>query len=77
MFHLRRNKETNTKKAIIYINDCNGCGECIKVCKHNAIDFYELIDGKYAKVVKPELCTGCEKCLQVCENETIEMSWKN
>lgn len=81
MFGLGRKEKGNNRKAIIYINDCSGCGDCIQVCRKNAIGFYELSDGKYAKLVNPERCTGCGKCIRVCENKAIEIiksvSWKN
>lgn len=71
MFGIR--KKLKKGKAVIYINNCIGCGECIDACKKNAIGFYELIDGKYAKIINPERCTGCGRCLRVCENEAIEI----
>lgn len=77
MFKIQQAKS----KAMIYINNCVGCGECIKACSKNIIGFYELVDGYYAKLLNPEMCTGCGRCLRVCENEAIEIIkesvWKN
>lgn len=71
MFGIRKNKEKG--KAIIYIADCIGCGECISQCKRDAIGFIELKDGKYAKVMYPERCSGCGKCIDVCDVDAIKM----
>jgi NAD-dependent dihydropyrimidine dehydrogenase PreA subunit len=64
--------KNNRGKAVIYINNCTGCGNCVSRCRHKAIGFYELADGRYAKLMYPERCTGCGKCMNVCENNAIE-----
>ena len=70
-------------RAVIDKNKCMVRGECIKVCKVNAIYegpkrmpsmtcfSTELLPGK--SVVDQELCNGCGECITVCPQNAIEM----
>ena len=51
---------------------CNGCSECIKVCKDEAI----YINKKEIAQVDEEKCTGCGKCVYVCEKGIIRVREK-
>ncbi|TES94520.1 MAG: (4Fe-4S)-binding protein [Candidatus Cloacimonadota bacterium] len=53
------------KKAVIDSELCSGCGECIKVCRFDAISSDFTID--------PISCEGCSVCSFVCPVETISM----
>ncbi|MEO0226236.1 MAG: 4Fe-4S binding protein [candidate division WOR-3 bacterium] len=55
--------------AIISLN-CDGCGECIKVCKVKAIDGKT---GSKHKVIK-EKCIGCGQCFKVCPKKAITIA---
>jgi len=51
--------------AKIYLSECIECGECIVVCRYEAIgdDF----------VVDPISCEGCALCYNICPTHAIEM----
>ena len=55
-------------KAIIDTTKCVNCGECKKVCPHDAINEniqqYEIIK---------ERCIGCNQCKKNCKNNAIKM----
>jgi len=55
--------------AIISLQ-CNGCGECIKVCQFNAI---EGEPNKRHTVIK-DRCIGCGRCFEVCAIKVIIMA---
>jgi NAD-dependent dihydropyrimidine dehydrogenase PreA subunit len=51
------------------INDsCTGCGDCVDICKFNAIQQDE--DGQQAVII-PEKCMGCGICEDKCPTESI------
>ena len=73
-------------KARVRIYDCQGRGECIKVCPEDAIEEgpkrlpaavclsggeYEMLPGK--AIIIEDRCTGCGDCVPVCPNQAIEM----
>ncbi len=45
---------------------CNGCGECSRICRYNAI-----VSLKSKPFVFPELCHGCGGCVEVCPEKAI------
>lgn len=47
---------------------CDGLGDCVRVCEHNAIS---IING--VAVVDTAKCKGCGKCTKICPNHLIEM----
>lgn len=47
---------------------CDGLGDCVRVCEHNAIS---IVNG--VAVVDPEQCKGCGKCAKVCPNRLIDI----
>jgi NAD-dependent dihydropyrimidine dehydrogenase PreA subunit len=57
------------QKAVIDENTCTGCGICIDVCPHQAL---ELVDG-LAKLTKPELCDGIGECVEACPVQSITL----
>lgn len=54
----------------IISGQCNGCGECVKVCEFKAI---EGEPGKKHKVLE-EKCVGCGRCFEVCPIKVITMA---
>ena len=57
------------KKAHIDIEKCTLCGECIDICRFEAI--VEKEDGEI--IIDPISCEGCGVCSHVCPAEAIEM----
>lgn len=51
---------------------CNGCGECISACPHQAL---QLLNGKVV-VVKEISCDEKERCLSVCKQKAIILEEK-
>jgi heterodisulfide reductase subunit A2 len=49
---------------------CVACGACLSACTYGAIEFYETLEGKKAKV-NPVLCKGDGLCNTVCPTAAI------
>ncbi|QQS51763.1 MAG: 4Fe-4S binding protein [Bacteroidota bacterium] len=69
-------------RAIVIENNCFGSGDCIKICKVNAIvegpkripmmcGAVELLPGK--AFINSEICNGCGECISVCPNQALEL----
>jgi len=54
--------------AIIDQDTCTSCGNCLAVCRFEAIN---VIDGSF--VVDPIACDGCAACVYQCTTESIAM----
>ena len=48
---------------------CIGCGQCIKICAHDAPS---ITDGKAA--IDHQKCVGCGRCIGVCPKDAIKAS---
>ncbi|PIS30238.1 hypothetical protein COT42_03425 [Candidatus Saganbacteria bacterium CG08_land_8_20_14_0_20_45_16] len=57
------------QKAVVDQGVCTGCGICVDVCPHGAL---ELVDG-LAKLTKPELCDGSGECVEACPVQAISL----
>ncbi|ABC78733.1 heterodisulfide reductase, subunit A [Syntrophus aciditrophicus SB] len=51
---------------------CVSCGACITVCSYGAIDFYESLRGRRARV-NPVLCKGDGVCNTVCPTSAVSL----
>jgi ferredoxin len=67
------NKRKEQGKAMIYIAECIGCGNCIERCRHKAIELVYFKEGRYARIKNDSLCTGCGSCMRACENDAIKI----
>ncbi len=54
--------------AVVDLEKCEGCGDCVDACPNEAI---EIIDGK-AKIDEEE-CIDCAACVDACPTEAITM----
>lgn len=61
-------------KAVVYIHQCVGCGNCVDTCRRSALELYEIKGERFARLVYPGLCSGCGKCRKVCEEGAIEIT---
>jgi MinD superfamily P-loop ATPase containing an inserted ferredoxin domain len=68
-----KKKNENPGKAMIYIEDCRACGDCVRRCRRDAIGFAEINGEKYARLLYQERCTGCGKCVRVCDYGAIKI----
>ncbi len=55
-------------KAYINVDDCIDCGDCMRICEFQAIDF----DGE-EYIVDNYSCEGCSLCEAICPTGAIEM----
>jgi heterodisulfide reductase subunit A len=51
---------------------CISCGACIAACSYGAIDFYETLQGRKARV-NPVLCKGDGLCNRKCPTGAIQL----
>lgn len=61
---------TGLPKAIIDQGKCTGCGECVEVCKYNAI----LKNGDSQYEIDTISCEGCAVCTHICPAQAISMN---
>lgn len=53
------------KTAVVNSGLCQGCGECVKACRFNAISEHFMID--------PIACEGCGVCSHICPSGAVFM----
>lgn len=57
--------------AAIRAGFCTGCGECLELCRFDAISKVDGKDGSYT--VDPIACEGCGVCAHFCPEAAIEL----
>ena len=55
-------------KPVIKLNECIGCGLCVKKCMERAISFKEEI----CPVIDFDKCLYCGACIKICPSKTID-----
>ena len=55
--------------AIIDLEKCTGCGDCVDTCPLSAIS----MNDEPKAVVNEDECTDCAVCVDTCSNEAISM----
>lgn len=60
-------------KAILDGDKCIGCGECIGVCRFDAISEESQQDANNKVVIDPVACEGCQVCAFICPAGAIRM----
>jgi heterodisulfide reductase subunit A len=60
-------------RAVVHVELCTGCGECVKSCPFGAI-VRVLTEGAtpFARVFESR-CTGCAVCALECDKHAIEL----
>jgi MinD superfamily P-loop ATPase len=58
--------------AVIREADCAGCGECMALCRFDAVRRRSRPDGTPFFVVDPAACEGCGVCVRFCPQKVID-----
>jgi hypothetical protein len=56
---------------MVHIENCTGCGACVKVCPVNAVTLKDKLSRIDAK-----LCIGCASCIAACKFYAIDVDWE-
>lgn len=59
-------------EAVIRADECTGCGDCLKLCRFNAITQEQHADGAAVCVIDPTACEGCGVCAWFCPQGAID-----
>lgn len=59
--------------ALIDNKRCIACGNCVKVCRFDAVSFSVLPSGSHRYDVDPWACEGCTLCARICPVNAIQM----
>ena len=61
-------------EALIDSELCDGCQDCMELCRYDAIDLVRIPPSKRLKArVDPERCCGCFLCAPSCPQHGIDM----
>ena len=62
------------REARIDTELCDGCQECMELCRYDAIDLVRVPKSKRLKAqVNPDRCCGCHLCAPNCPQQGIAM----
>ncbi len=59
-------------EAVIREQDCLGCGECLSLCRFDAVKRKNGPDGKAVYTIDPASCEGCGVCVRFCPPQAID-----
>jgi MinD superfamily P-loop ATPase len=59
-------------EAVIREQDCLGCGECLSLCRFDAVKRKNGPDGKAVYTIDPASCEGCGVCVRFCPPKAID-----
>jgi len=59
-------------EAVIREQDCAGCGECMALCRFDAVRRKEGPAGNPVFAVDPASCEGCGVCVRFCPQQAID-----
>ncbi|MBN2085540.1 MAG: ATP-binding protein [Anaerolineales bacterium] len=59
-------------EAVIREQDCIGCGECLRLCRFDAVRKKDGPDGKAVYGIDPASCEGCGVCVRFCPAQAID-----
>ncbi|MDR0422768.1 MAG: 4Fe-4S binding protein [Proteiniphilum sp.] len=60
-------------EAFVHPDKCDGCGNCVKICRHRVLEMTATENGKRTVARNTFRCTGCGKCIAVCPQKAIEI----
>jgi len=59
-------------EAVIREQDCIGCGECLRLCRFDAVRKKDGSAGKAVYWIDPASCEGCGVCVRFCPAQAID-----
>ena len=59
-------------KAVIRKDDCTACGECLRVCRFDAVQQIEVEKGEFTYTIDDISCEGCGVCVDLCPVGAID-----
>ncbi len=63
----------SSSKPVIETKNCTSCGQCIKYCASNAIEF----NTNKKAIINYERCVGCGQCIAVCQFDAAQVVWNS
>jgi len=74
--NLKSEKFTGGKQAIVDLEKCQGCGECIDLCRFEAITLNDGRGDTSKASIDHLSCEGCGVCVKFCPENAIELKEK-
>ena len=68
----RRESFQSGREAVIRKEDCTACGQCLEVCRFDAVKRVDSTDGTGGFVVDSVACEGCGVCVHFCPDKAID-----
>lgn len=68
----RRRVFRSGHEARVRPEDCNGCGECARLCRYEAVERKDGAVGRTTYRVDPLACEGCGVCVRFCPQGAID-----
>jgi MinD superfamily P-loop ATPase len=68
----RREEFRSGHAAVIRQSDCAGCGDCVALCRFNAVRRLPRGDQAPKYAIDPLACEGCGVCVRFCPEEAID-----
>ncbi|OQA34597.1 MAG: ferredoxin [Betaproteobacteria bacterium ADurb.Bin341] len=59
-------------EAVIRTDECTGCGDCLDLCRFDAISSVARADGSSVCTIDPTACEGCGVCAWFCPQGAID-----
>jgi MinD superfamily P-loop ATPase len=69
---MERNEFRGGHQAVIRQEDCTGCGECLQICRFDAVRREATSDGEPSFHVDSTACEGCGVCVRYCPEKAID-----
>lgn len=72
----REGKIDQHGRNIVIMDNCIGCGQCVKICPQKALSLEKRDKGMHC-VIDKSLCFGCYECMSVCKQGAIGIDMPN
>lgn len=67
--------------AVVYVDRCTGCQDCVDICPDNCLVMRGSQNGafySFSYMANAKACTGCKECERVCSDKrAILVEWPN